>query len=344
MKNNKLNSGGFSLVELLMASAMLAVGVIGFMQFMKNRLAENKYLESAGEIERTVAAMRMNLLNKDACFETLKGINIAAIDPDNGHEITELKNKDDMPIFKFDDLSGRADAAKLVRMALYNTGAVAADSYGVIELKLEYERDQKRTIGSKNLSKSLPITVKTNAAGDVERCFNSTENAIESAYKLVCEDMGGEFNPGSGKCEFFPLVKGQHTQEQCRLAGGEVVDAGGENVCRFGPNDVPNGWTPYENWSTTTSSGMPNNSDCKQGPTDVTAGNIGDIMGNVNKYREWDAGKIINSSGCPSASHTWQNTPTEVCTITCEEISPCADGCRTSTFEFPSVVTERGYY
>ncbi len=53
-----------------------------------------------------------------------------------------------------------------------------------------------------------------------------------------------------------PLVNGNHTTAECTSAGGEVADAGGALVCKFGTSGAGgcrSGWTKYNNWTTTDS-------------------------------------------------------------------------------------------
>lgn len=38
----------------------------------------------------------------------------------------------------------------------------------------------------------------------VKKCFNNTENAIETAYEMVCVDIGGEYSEATGLCDFYP--------------------------------------------------------------------------------------------------------------------------------------------
>lgn len=42
----------------------------------------------------------------------------------------------------------------------------------------------------------------------------------------------------------------------CLVAGGEVVDAAGTEICRFTANYCPAGWSQHQNWSTWTSHGQ----------------------------------------------------------------------------------------
>ncbi|MGB4253931.1 MAG: hypothetical protein WBJ22_02340 [Minisyncoccales bacterium] len=74
-----------------------------------------------------------------------------------------------------------------------------------------------------------------------------------------------------------PLVNGVHTQDECKNAGGEVVDSDVTfKQCRFNASACPNGWTQYKYFTTTQS---------------VTGGGGGGYP------------------DCTTGAHTWQNKP-----------------------------------
>jgi hypothetical protein len=78
-----------------------------------------------------------------------------------------------------------------------------------------------------------------------------------------------------------PLVNGVHTQDECKNAGGEVVDSDVTfKLCRFNGSSCPSGWTSYKSFTTTQS---------------MTGGD-GDC------------------TICTTGYHNWGNSGTETCT------------------------------
>jgi len=107
----------------------------------------------------------------------------------------------------------------------------------------------------------------------------------------------GYDNDGAGAND---LVNGVHSSGECTGLGGEVVDAGGNSVCRFNQTGCPTAWLQYRDWFTTTSR---------------TYSNTGDFGNNdcgYSRYRDcW--------TSCATGGHSWSDSVVEYC----EDYIPC---------------------
>lgn len=361
MIKNKLiaSSEGFSLIELMMTAAVTSVLIMGSMNFMKTRLSDAKYIESVAEAEGTLNNLKLYFLDKDACLNTLGNIII----PSNSNtpvNIPYVMNRANIPIYDLTNVSKEFVASssgsgainsqpntgvvRLMKLELFNTEGVMPDSYGQAEIRAHFVRDVKRTKGVENIQKKIHISIGTDSAMKLKKCFSSTENAVESAYKLVCEDLGGEYDDQKGKCQFFAIVNGQNTKAQCTNIGGQIYDSVAELICLIPEGiGIPANWTPYKSWTATTVS-SPTDSDCATSDTRVTAGNIAEVYQNASLYSEYPA-SVSSNGTCPTSAHTWSDQAVETCSFTCTEKSPCSGGtCRSFTKTLRAKVTERGYY
>jgi hypothetical protein len=109
----------------------------------------------------------------------------------------------------------------------------------------------------------------------------------------VCNGAGACLSDMEDFIDSQPLVNSAHTQVNCIIAGGTVVDSDVSfPQCRFNASSCPSGWTKYKNFSTTSS-----NYWCGPGG------------GGCYDY-------CNNPQGCPAihtSYHEWSNTTTESC-------------------------------
>jgi type II secretory pathway pseudopilin PulG len=352
----KINKGnGFSMLELMIAGAVMSFLILGYMRFMKSRIADAKYIESMSESENMLNNLKFYFLDKDACMKTLSSITVPS-DHTSAANVSMVKSRADKVIYDFSDLpsgftkgvdstgTANANVIQLNKVEIFNPSNIGAESYGQLDVVVTFLRDVKRTNGTESFKRKFQISVGTDANMKVAKCFSSTENAIESAYKLVCKDAGGEFNTATGECDFYPLVNGQNSKVQCQNIGGLLFPVGNRYLCRISSSvEVSRNWTPYLEWSSTISR-SPSDSDCDNKDTTVKASNITDVSANPNKYKSFPA-TVTDMGNCPTGGHSWSDKEVEECEFTCTEKAPCVDTtCRTVTREIKSQVTERGYY
>jgi hypothetical protein len=195
-------------------------------------------------------------------------------------------------------------------------------------------------IGVSMVQKKFNVTVFTNSDMTIKRCYSSVEAAIDSAYKNVCEDMGGVLNTVDGKCQFFSLYRGQHTGKQCTAMGGTVEGIAPDMFCRISSNlETPRSWTPMLNWTTTVATAA-KESDCT-GESDkvLTASNFDKIMKNSANYQSTNMKLML---GCTTGSHAWSDTKPEECTFTCGD--PSCTLCDTQSNTLEAKIIEQGFY
>lgn len=340
--NKSLSTSGFSLIETLVSVAVLGAILLGTMTFMKKRTSEAKYLESVGEADSVINRARLYLLDKDACLNTLSDITIPS-SSNTPVEISSIKDKMNKVVTGLSTSTNEKELIRIDKIELFNQSAISPDGYGQVEMRVHFLRNKTKAIGTENVLKKIYLSVATDASMKVKKCFNNTENAIETAYEMVCVDIGGEYSEATGLCDFYPLANGQHNYKQCLNGGGVVFNTGSEKICRSDSTGMPNNWTPFKNWSTTESRN-PTDEDCTTSDTTVTAKNFSLIQSNPDLYQSFPA-TISDYGTCPTGSHSWSDQPVETCSYTCTETGSCPTGtCRVINKTHKAKVLERGYY
>lgn len=149
----------------------------------------------------------------------------------------------------------------------------------------------------------------------------------------------GDVCLSNGKCLsdlLNRLVFGNHSETDCRNAGGTVVYESGSTMgfCKIIQSSCPSGWTQYKNWSTTVASATHSctcqGNGCCYGVQTATRG------ANINGWA--DCGGYTPVFG----SHTWSNMPVESTLLGAKAGScACYDCCWCSV---QATVTEIGCY
>ncbi len=376
MKSKKLitNSKGFSLT-----SAIVMMGILTTITMAVTRVLNlgNKSMgsfESTYDIINITDRIRLHMLSRKTCSTTFAGEqfpDVAAneetiakesyfdfdkIITESGTRIIDLNPpQGEMPIGT--NTGGKVELVGMTLANVNGVGILPSDpnnpsyipTYGEAELRLKFKR--KGGFGGREIIKTLAVTVELEPGSQtIKKCHSNFEEAINSAYEKVCEDLEGKIQE-DGKCAFFNLYRGQHTQKQCINAGGTIEEyvVGGktEMFCGFYPSSTPAGWNKFYSGdyalNTTVETTATDSSCSEKSALTLTASNYEDFIKQQEYYQSF---KTQLSKGCTTGSHIWSPKYVERCTITCTEKKPCLDkkSCRSYTKTLYAKVTKQAYY
>lgn len=201
MKIFSKNQSGFSLVEIMIATAMLAglsLGVMKTLEMMnKGQVVSDTKLEEF-ELKRLVAT---NLLDKNACNATLGGRSI-------GSNITEIKNSGGAVLYT----SGLTynNSIEITQMTIVDKGLPGANGSRSVDLVISAKRVKKiLKETAKDIKIPLIVTVPmpSSATGVIISCFTNENALIDLASEKACIDLGGAWNPlAVTRCSPLPYV------------------------------------------------------------------------------------------------------------------------------------------
>lgn len=196
---NKKKHSGFSLAEVMVASGLVAVLAVAIMKIVDMQTRAQKKAETDLEITQIVNELHQNLLNEDACRNTLSPLSSILSSP----SVPSIRSRSNTVLFSTGSTYRGIKFVSIKVMSPVLSAAVPPSSlrYGELKLQIAIERVAKRIVGVKNILKEIPLKVETNGAGKVQRCYSATENAVDTSKSQSCADIGGIFNAASDLCD-----------------------------------------------------------------------------------------------------------------------------------------------
>jgi len=211
------NDKGISLIQVMMALALLGVVQVAFMRMSKNQNKSVKTTEVKFESIDAVNSIKQILADKDACYNTF-GItpntpeNIGIYDPNliNPGVVTQVKSATDITLYESNintDLAPQIGSSKLkiisFRVNSAGLAAIGLDSKGVTEVFVNLDRGE--VYGSETIEKKFRLNVRTDATGLMVDCSTAqTGDGLEATAAFVCQTIGGTYDPngrgGNGDC------------------------------------------------------------------------------------------------------------------------------------------------
>ena len=142
---------------------------------------------------------------------------------------------------------------------------------------------------------------------------------------VVCKDVTGVTSTQ------FDLVYGIHSSTQCTNLGGTVITDGADKLCKFNQASCKTGWTPFKEWSTTTSNSI----------TCHAYWFHADEWGEGDRCRKNAGGDTT----CNTGSHQFKNLPLESCQARPTGVyADHCDGCTLTYVEATATRTQIGCY
>jgi len=209
-----LRERGFSLLEL-----MVVVGMIGGMALTITKIGEmgnrsvrtNEYMYEKNSF---IQEIERYMLNKDFCEATLKNTSIT----DSPTDVSSVKSNSGREIFTVGETYGnRAVKFKKLTLQADEPGNVVNTSV-MASVVIEIEKMVQQAYGSEMEQRRFSVQVKTDENGRVETCYSATDNAVETARQMICEDFGGTFNDKNDRCE---KLGGPVKMAVCEMTGRE---------------------------------------------------------------------------------------------------------------------------
>lgn len=217
-----MNEKGISLVQVMIALALMAVAQLAFMRMSQNQNRSVKTTEVKFESIDIVNNVRQLLMDKDACHNTF-GItkstpnNIGVIDANSTSigEITTIKNQTNVTMYQLNDDPNLAPAIGSARVKLLglridssSIAPISNDSKGVTEVFLKIDRGE--VYGSQTIEKKFRLNVLTDSDGKIVDCSTAqTGDGLVASADYFCKTLGGTFDPdgrdGVGDCHSLSL-------------------------------------------------------------------------------------------------------------------------------------------
>ncbi len=186
---------GFTLVEIVVAAGLISGLALVIMQMTRQQAVVQKRSEASFEISSISNTIVQNMLNNDACSNTL----IVGEVISDGVELDQIVNRNGNPLFVKDSVYGnrqvKIKSLKLEDVVVSSGGG--ANQYGELNLVVELEKMNNIIKGNKVIKKKIPLMVELDASDSLVKCYSATENAVSTAVEEACASNGGELIDGS---------------------------------------------------------------------------------------------------------------------------------------------------
>ena len=196
----KLNDKrGFSLVEVLVATALTTVIMTVMMHIQQNQSKMQKKAETDYEIT-TVRASIINLLtNRVACTNTM---DIGALSA--GSQIPSIKNKLNDIVFESGKEVNNLVKIDEIFLSGWDETERADGTFDVdTSLRVNLTRTSKHILGGQKKTVKFPLQLVVDGGKIIKNCFTNIDAIGKDSAALSCENIGGTINENSGKCELF---------------------------------------------------------------------------------------------------------------------------------------------
>lgn len=201
----KLNQSGFSLLEIMVAAALLGGLALTGAKLMENQTKSMKTVEVKAEYNAVLADIRSILAIEDSCLATFPGANAT------NAVIGDIKQK---PAFVATPVSRYVANSNWQLATAYGNGNVRILSYqlgeanlgavnpttntkvGTTNLIINMRSGLNRTVGAEIMVKRIPINVETTAADIIIKCSSSGSTGLDNRYLIKSEggDVWGPIN------------------------------------------------------------------------------------------------------------------------------------------------------
>lgn len=201
MKKIKLGNKGFTLVEILVAAALVAGLAVVMMNIFKQQSFTQKKTEAGFELSTLQQSINNTLLNTASCIDTLNDFpNIQA----PGLTLSRIKERNGGDAFKTGVSYGNLVEIQSINIVnvLLDPVTPSGKRFGSLELEFTFRKTSKILANTANTTKSkFKINIETNAAGNVQNCYSALESAVDTAKDETCVAIGGTFNDVTQKCD-----------------------------------------------------------------------------------------------------------------------------------------------
>jgi type II secretory pathway pseudopilin PulG len=197
---------GFSLPSVLVSMGLLGVLAVGVMQLSQTMTKSSKSSEVKAELVFVQNQIVQVLLSGTHCNKNFKDKVVPINANSTPISITQLKRDNGTTdgIVAF-DTTGTYGNGQIKISSMQVEGPVnLVNNSGSITLKVTFERLAKSIVGGNRIIKEYPLYVETVVDGSdnkIVKCYSSEGNAIETAKKEFCLEVGGTLD-ADDKCQF----------------------------------------------------------------------------------------------------------------------------------------------
>lgn len=198
------NGAGFTLVEVLIAAALLGGLALVIMNISREQTKAQKQTETNFEVNTIYSSIAQTLLNADACFNTLNPAGSILAEK----ALTRIVDRNNTTLFLTDNTYGN-NKVKLVSITVksmtFNPVPTATTKgYGNGNLSIVLQRIG--VAANPNITRNVPLTVEVDNGYVVTKCYSATENAIDTAKINACQNINGVYDAATDSCNLsaFP--------------------------------------------------------------------------------------------------------------------------------------------
>ncbi len=203
IKHRILNQAGVTLVEVLIAAALLGGLALLFARLTTDTMVTTQRVEASSEILSVNNIISQLLLDSRSCRNTFGGQNANA-----PFTIDAVRSQHDVPIdvIEVGETYGN-ERATVVSMEAQLDGALFdmgdGTRTGNLIFTVTYQRagGLLQTQSNPEIPREHFIFVRTNAGGVIQECFSAEGNAIFTAKQEACENIGGVYDIPNDRCD-----------------------------------------------------------------------------------------------------------------------------------------------
>jgi len=219
-----MNKKGVSLVETLVATAVLGGVALGLSSLMSNMTKDQKVIETSVEISSIHQAILLNLANEAACKNNLIGVNLSSPPV----ALNDIKNAANAVIYDKVKLYGNGNV-KISSISVSLDGALTTSGsgkYGRVAIDINYLKAKDIIKGNKNVTKRVTIPVTTDPSNVVQTCFNDEGNYRQNS----CGDIGGTWDQSTLTCTLrphstvMPIANTNHSPAQTKAVSIQFLN------------------------------------------------------------------------------------------------------------------------
>lgn len=213
------NNSGFSLVEILIAAALMGGLSLVFMQMNKTQVkanADSSANVDVLDLKRNIIATLMDKNSCKATFTSGAGVNFNI-----GQSISIIKNSGGTNAFVVGDNYGEGKV-KIISLITQDQNIVGSDGLRSVNLNVGISK----TVMGKVTNKSFPVTLRVKATGPtapIVDCFSDTSGLVLTAKEEACASIGGVWDAVAVTCQLPSCPGGQVLQ---------ALNPNGTAVCR----------------------------------------------------------------------------------------------------------------
>lgn len=213
------NQSGFSIIEVIMSFAILGLVAAGFLSFTDNHAKITKSIDASFEVVDFVGQVRLILSQPKGCMQTLAAAGIP-VSSSSDKPITTIKGANIIPgsnptaWINYDFISNGSTISASKTVTLTSMVVKYPPTFnGEVELVMKFTRNDQASVGGKEITRTLPLTIVANPAipTQIQTCYAT--GAKVANWGAMCAALGGTYSEDTKKCSklFTPSFTSQVT-------------------------------------------------------------------------------------------------------------------------------------